>query len=168
MKLQEYTRSKNRNNALALLAYQGISRHSTQLKQSGGQNNNYNFDTDTPYGKEQAEQFKLEDEQLKKQQQEYAIKLEQAEELEAKKANASETTQQVLDVIASHRQEATFSLDAICELIITEADTQAIQTFIDYIMSDDKACKAWKAVKKKAKKQKRRAWIEKMQDMLKK
>jgi len=163
MSLQEYTKSKNSKNALALLAFKGISRKAVQLRESGHQDNNYHFETETPYGKEQEEKFRQEAEDKQKEQDARIAKAKQEAKLAEKKANASETTQQVLDVIAQHKAEAGHSLDAICELIILEADPQAAKTFIDYINSDGKA---WKAIKQKAKKQKRRAWLEQIQALV--
>ena len=163
MTLQEYTKSKNRNNALALLAYKGTSRKTAQLRESRHQENNYHFKTETPYGKEQEERFKKEAEEEQKKKHALKVKAKQEAELAEQKANASEVTQQVLDVIAQHRAEARHSLDAICEQIISQADPQAAKVFMDYISSDGKA---WKSVKQKAKKQKRRAWLEQIQALV--
>ncbi len=66
MNLQEYSNSKSRNNALALLAYKGVSRKDSDLKERGEQSNNYHFETETPYGKEQEEKFRQEAEEQQK------------------------------------------------------------------------------------------------------
>ncbi len=163
MSLQEYTKSKNRENSLALLAYKGGSRNAVQLRESGSQDNNYHFETDTPYGKEQEERFKKEAEEQQKEQEALMAKAKQDAELAEKKANASETTKEVLDAIVQHKAHASHSLDAICELIISQVDPQAAKTFMDYINSDGKP---WKNIKQKAKKQKRKAWLKQIRALV--
>ncbi len=160
MKLEEYTKSKNRANARVLLSYQQKSRKEPIISERD--DDNFHFQTDTLYSKEQEIKFK-EAELRKKQEEEERRRLEQeAQQLEQLKAQVGEVAQQVLDAIEKHKKDATYSLDTVCQLIIDKNDAEAAKCFDEYITGEGSS---WKKVKNKKKKEARKQWIEKIKEI---